>query len=141
MIVLYILGGIVLFIAVFIPFITAFYHIRYYFLIENTGVYEVLNEFVNTEEFIKESNYVGGNIEKKKLLPIEIKFDSFFNPSDITMMGITLDSTNEIPFYILCCSVEKRGKRWFVYENLEFMTTMENTMREEYGENNEENKP
>lgn len=77
MIILYILGGFLLFIAVFIPFIIAFYHIRYYFLIEKTGVHEVLNEFVNTEKFLKESNYVGGNIEKNRLMPIEMKFDSF----------------------------------------------------------------
>ncbi|WP_375559336.1 hypothetical protein ACE193_16565 [Bernardetia sp. OM2101] len=140
MIVLYILGGIVLFFAIFIPFITAFYHIRYYFLIQKTGVYEVLNEFVNTEEFIQESNYVGGNIKKKRLMPIEIKFDSFFNPSDITMIGISLDSTNEIPIYSLCCSFEKRGNKWFVYEHLELITTMDNIMKEEYGENKEENK-
>ena len=138
MTVLYILGGIMLFIAVFILFITSFYHIRYYFLIHKTGVHEVLNEFVNTEEFIKESNYVGGDIEKKKLMPIEMKFDSFFYPNDITMMRVTLDSTNEIPFYILCCSVQKEDRKWLVYQHSEFMTTMENIMREE---NDEENKP
>jgi hypothetical protein len=134
MIVLYIIGGIVL----FIPFIIAFYHIRYYFLIQKTGVHEVLNEFVNTEEFLKESNYVGGNIEKKRLMPIEMKFDSFFNPNDITMMGITLDSTNEIPLYVLCCSVRKEDEKWFVSEHLELISKMENIMREDYDENEEE---
>ncbi|WP_338814403.1 hypothetical protein V9L05_03555 [Bernardetia sp. Wsw4-3y2] len=125
MIVLYILGGIVLFIAVFIPLITAFYHIRYYFLIQKTEVHEVLNEFVNTEKFLKESNYVGGNIEKKRLMPIEMKFDNFFNPNDITTIGISLDSTNEIPIYSLCCSLKKTDKKWIVYEYSEFISTLQ----------------
>ncbi len=138
MIVLYIIGGFLLFIAVFIPFIVFFYPIRYYFLIHKTGVHEVLNEFVNTEEFIQESNYVGGDIEKKSLMAIEMKFDSFFNPNNITMMGITLDSTNEIPLYVLCCSVRKEGNKWIIYEHLELLTKMENIMKEEYGKNEEE---
>lgn len=111
MIILYILGGVLLFIAVFISFIVSFYHIRYYFLIQKTGVYEVLNEFVNTEEFIQESNYVGGDIEKRRLLPIEMKFDSFFNPTQMEIMLIQLPTTKRESrgnIYVLGCNLEKK---------------------------------
>ncbi|PIY08742.1 MAG: hypothetical protein COZ18_10750 [Flexibacter sp. CG_4_10_14_3_um_filter_32_15] len=61
MIVLYIIGGIILLFIVLYILLVVFINVRRRRLLFKIGVHEALNEFVNTKEFMSESNYIGGD--------------------------------------------------------------------------------
>ncbi len=134
MIVLYIIGGIILLFVFLYFLLVVFINVRRRRIISKT--YEGINEFINTKEFISESNYVGGDLDKKLLYRASISDDGFFNPNEISISSIKLTRKKpryDSSTYILACVLEKKGKKWVVIRHEDLEKEMINALEEEHG--------
>jgi hypothetical protein len=136
MIVLYIIGGILLFLIVLYILFVVFINVRRRTLLFKIGVYEALNEFVNTTDFIGESNYIGGDIDKSWLWSVSIEDDSLFRPKEIFISSLKLPRKKpryNSSTYILACLVEKKDNKWVVTDHSDMEKETINALEEEHG--------
>ena len=134
MIILYILGGIVLLFVVLYILLVVFINVRRRRLISK--VYDGVNEFVNTKDFISESNYIGGDIEKKWVYSTSISDDNFLNPKEIFISSLKLPRKKaryNSMTYTLACLLEKRDGKWVVVSHEDMEKEMMNALAEEHG--------
>lgn len=90
MLFVYIIGGIFLTIILLYISFVVFINVRLRSILFKTGIEQALNEFINTKEFISESNYIGGKVEKKQLYRVSIEDNGVFNPTEVIISGLLL---------------------------------------------------
>lgn len=136
MIVLYIIGGLLLLLVVLYILLVVFINVRRRRLLFKIGVHEALNEFVNTKEFMSESNYIGGDIEKSWLMSVSIEDDSLFRPKEIFISSLKLPRKKpryNSSIYLLACLVEKKDNKWIVTDHSDMDKETVKALEEERG--------
>jgi hypothetical protein len=136
MIVLYIIGGLLLLLVVLYILLVVFINVRRRRLLFKIGIHEALNEFVNTKEFISESNYIGGDIDKSWLMKVSIEDDSLFRPKEIFISSLELPRKKlryNSSTYLLACTLEKKNNKWVVTDHADMEKEMTKGIEEEYG--------
>lgn len=114
MIIAYILGLIVLSVVLFYIFSHLYYKIKCYILLERTGIYDALNNFVNTDAFLAETNYLGGNLNMEMIYPLASNYDNFFNPTRMETLLLLMKKDGLMNNFFV--AIRKIENQWEIIE-------------------------
>lgn len=83
-------------------------------MLERTGIYDALNNFINTDAFLIETNYLGGNLNMEMIYPLASNYDIFFNPTRMETLLLLMKKDGLMNNFFV--AIRKIDNQWKVIE-------------------------